>query len=98
MGGENLGSDGDGFVIVFGLYRVVRVFLDLKCVESVCTRWESGKLHVGELAGVDSADGGPMVDLVWQVHEEGVGAGVRVLCRVNSREVPILHEDKAMRR
>ncbi len=56
-GGDHLGSGSEGFVIVLGLHRVVGVFLDLKCVESVCRRRESGGLHVCELVGEDSADG-----------------------------------------
>jgi hypothetical protein len=80
------------------MYRVDGVFLNLNCVESISGRWETGGLHVGELVGEDSSYDGLVVDLVWHVHEEGVGADVRVLCRVNSREVLILDEDRAMRR
>ncbi len=60
-----MGGAGDGFVIVFGLYRVVGVSLYLECVESVYRRWESGGLHVGELVVEDSSDGGLVVNLVW---------------------------------
>ncbi len=86
MGWDHLGSVGDGFVVVFGLYPVYGVLLNLECVESFRGRGESSGLHMGELVREDSSDYEPLVDLVRKVHEDGVGANVRVLRRVNSRE------------
>ena len=53
---------------------------------------------MGELVGEDSSEYGRVVDLMRKVHEDGVGVDVRVLRRVNSREVLVLDEIEAMRR
>ncbi len=96
--GDHLGSASDAFVVVFRLYRVCGVFLNLECVESFRGRGWTGRLHVFELVGEDSSDYGLVVDLMRKVHEDGVDVDVRVLRQVNSREVLVLDEDGAMRR
>ncbi len=98
LGGDNLGSVGDGFVVVFRLYRVYGLVLNLECAKSFRGCGETGGLHVGEPVGEDILDCGLVVGLMKKVHEDGVGDDVQVLRRVNSREVLVLDEDGAMRR
>jgi hypothetical protein len=54
---------------------------------------ETGGLHVGELVGEDYSDYGIVIGIVREVHEDGVGADVGVLCRVSPCEVLVLDED-----
>ena len=53
---------------------------------------------MSELVGEDCSDYGLVDGIVREVHEEGVGAEVGVLCQVNPCEVLVLDEDGAMRR
>ena len=51
-------------------------------------------MHLGELVVEDREDRGLVVDVVWEVHVDCVGADVGVLCRVDTREVLDLEEER----
>jgi hypothetical protein len=78
-----LGSDGDGLRRRTRVVPGILIFLDLECVESLRGRGETGGLHVGELVGEDCSDYALVVGIMREVHEDGVGTDVGVLCRVD---------------
>ena len=47
-------------------------------------------MHVDELVGENCFEYGRIVGVVWKVHEDGIGADVGILSRVNPREVLVL--------
>ena len=51
---------------------------------------------MGEMVGEDREDRGLVVDVVREVHVDRVGSDVGVLGRVNTREVLVLEEDRAV--
>ena len=54
-------------------------------------------MHVGELVGEDNSDYDLVVGIVGEVHEDVVGVGVGVLCRVYPCEVMAFDEGWAKR-
>jgi hypothetical protein len=56
--------------------------VDLEGVESLRRRGESISLHVDELVGEDRLDYGIVIGVMGEVHENYVGADVRIFSRM----------------
>ena len=90
--GGHLCSAGDGFIVEFRAHRVCRVFLYLYCIEALRRCGKSARLHVFNLVFENQMNGLLVIDFVGEVHEDCVGADVRVLGRVYACEVLVFDE------
>ncbi len=70
MGTSAIGKVSPRFVVKLCVHRVCGVLLYLKGVKALQGRGEPNRLHVIKLVGEDQADGGLVVYVVGEVHED----------------------------